>query len=589
MFQPTDISGCWFWLKADDAQLFPENPSLPDRYVSSIDNDGYQSCTFTSNISSIQAIFRPFVLNNHASIKFVDTNGLSTGSIQNIPKTDDITAIYLYKQNFASVGADQQFLFQGPNDVASNTIGVFNSSLQLSNIYFLNFYKYGNFQSATSTSGYLNDWIIRSDIVDNTNKIISFRRNGFPVSSGENLFLPLPDISSPPWNGEGQCSIGGSVGTNNQEIAETIIYDHRISDADIIRVENYLKFKYFIGGVAGTPTFIYGSNVDVSGQYHPLTPLYIDALPSSGTTPLYIAQAYTVSSGTPLYTVGVPVQSSGLSLFTGSFLPTESSGTLYILGNTESPSGITLYTASADSFNSNVFLYTNAAPSSSGSTELFIHGRTIGDGNQTLYIQGLQNLSSNNNTALFIATNTSSSTPGVSGIYNSHSLYTYSAVHADPLNLYVHAETQGGDIGNMPLFIGNYAPTHVSTVDMFIRNSNLLFSGQTKMFIKGLGSLDGGFIKNDNMNLYIERWPAGMATLFMNSSIVPSSAPLYISSANSFNANATMMMSGGQQLMGTGNFPIYVDAGFIRDDNITMYTHGLPSSNNNSILYTNGF
>lgn len=590
MFQPTDISGCWFWLKADDARLFPDNPSLPDRYVYSIDNAGYQPCTFSNLIDLNNAIYSPYNLNNHATIKFVSPNGLSTGFIQNIPKTDEVTAFYLYKQNYPSIGAGEQFLFQGPNDTVSNAISVFNSVLQLDNIFLFFCYRFGTHQSySTLNASYLNDWIIRTDVVDENT--VMFKRNGFAISSGTIPVPPLPDISAPPWNGEGNCTFGGSIGIAQHEVAEAIVFDHRITDAEITRVENYLKFKYFIGGVSASTTFIHGSNVGTSGQYAPLTPLYIDALPSSGNIPLYIAQAYTVSSGTPLYTVGVPVYNRSLDMYTLSVDAPASSGcTLYILGDTTQPSGITLYTQSAENNNNNTTLFINAAPIDSGFPTLFIHGRTLANSeNFPFYIQGLQNLSTNNNTALYIATNTSSSTPGVSGLYNSHSLYTYSAVHTDPLNLFVCSEVQGSNVGDLPLFIGNYSPTHFSTVDMFIRNNNLLFSGQTRMFIRGLGSLDGGSIGNDNMNLYIERWPAGMATLFMNSSTVSSSTPLYISSANSLNASATLMMSGGQQLMGTGNFPIYVDAGFIRDDNITMYTHGLPSSNNNSTFYTNGF
>lgn len=590
MFQPTDISGCWFWVKGDDAIPFPENPSIPDRYVASINNAGYQTCTFLSIESSVEAQYKPNNLNGHSTIKFVSPNGLDTGIMYDIPRTDEITAFYLYKQNFPSVGAGYQTLFQGPNDVDSNALEVFGSYLQLDHIFFLRLQEFATYQDAYAiNASYLNDWIIRTDVVDGNT--IMFKRNGFAISSGTIPLPPLPDISRPPWNNEGHCVLGGSLGIAQHEIAEAIVFDHRITDAEITRVENYLKFKYFIGGVSASTTFIHGSNVDTSGQYAPLMPLYIDALPSSGNIPLYIAQAYTVSSGTPLYTIGVPIYNQSLDMYTLSVDPPASSGcTLYILGDTTQPSGITLYTQSAESDNNNTTLFINAAPIHSGSPPLFIHGRTLANSeNFPFYIQGLQNLSTNNNTALYIATNTSSSTPGVSGLYNSHSLYTYSAVHTDPLNLFVCSEVQGSNVGDLPLFIGNYSPTHFSTVDMFIRNNNLLFSGQTRMFIRGLGSLDGGSIGNDNMNLYIERWPAGMATLFMNSSTVSSSTPLYISSANSLNASATLMMSGGQQLMGTGNFPIYVDAGFIRDDNITMYTHGLPSSNNNSTFYTNGF
>lgn len=590
MFQPTDVSGCWFWLKGDDAQLFPANPSLPDRYVSSISNAGYQPCTFTPVVSSVEAQYKPHNLNGHATIKFVSPNGLDTGLINNIPRTDEITAFYLYKQNFPSVGAGYQALFQGPNDVESNALEVFGSYLQLDHIFFLRLQEFATYQDQFAlNASYLDDWIIRSDIVDGN--VIMFKRNGFAIASGTIPSPPLPDISAPPWNGEGHCVFGGSsLGITQHEIAEMIVYDNRISDANITKVENYLKFKYFVGGIAAIPNFIHGTSVGTSGYYDPSTSLYIDALPSSGNVPLYIAQAYTVSSGTPLYTVGVPVYGQSTDLFVGNGESTTSSGTLYILGGTDDASGITLYTQNAESFNSDTLLYINAAPTGFQEIPLFIHGRTTGSGvNFPFYIQGLQNLSTNNNTALFIATNTSSTTPGVGGLYNSHSLFTYSSVHGDPLPLFVKSEQQGGNDGNMPLFIGNYIPNHFSSTDMFIRNSNLLFSGQTKMFIRGLGTLDGGSINNGNMNLYIERWPAGMAPLFMNSAIVPSSTPLYISSANSFNTSTTLMMSGGQQLIGTGNFPIYVDAGFIRDDNISLYTHGLPSSNNNSTLYTNGF
>lgn len=578
MFQPTDISGCLFWLKPEGISANSSNR------ISGWVNNGYQSCTFLPNVNAATPdTIVPLSLNGYNVMRANSPDGLSTGLINELPQTNNVTAIYLYKQAAASVGADAQYLFRGPeNSSELDDIRVFYSLLQLNNIWIFG----SHYNSHAGFPGYLNDWIIRSDIVDNN--MVTFKRNGFAYSSGT-ITTPLPDISAPPFNGQGSCTVGSFVGVGSGEIAEVVVYDNRISNANVTKVENYLKYKYFVAGVASTPLFTHGSNTGQSGQYSPKTTLHLECVPASSTTPLYIGSAYTIGSGFPLYTAGVPVSGTGTTLYMNTASPASSSGTMYTLGNTPNTSGISLYTHCGTSFNSNVLLYINAAPSYSGQTTLFIHGRTLSDGIQPFYIQGLQNLSANNNTALFIATNTSSANSGVYSLYESRSLYTAGASDGTSFNLYIKAKEQGDDSAGLPLFINTYYPTTANSTDMFIQNSNVMFSGQTKMFIKGLGDLDGGLNRYDNMNLYIERWPAGETTLFINSSITPSSTTLYTCSANSFSSGTSLITTGGQQLMGTGNFPFYVNAGFIQDNNVSMYTHGLPSSNNNSILYTNGF
>jgi hypothetical protein len=592
MFQPTDVSGCLIWLKADDISANSSN------YVVSWANSGYQSCSFSAQSEDLLSrnVLQPASLNNHATLRINGAGGgLIADGVTGIPTTSKITAIYLFKQNLPAEGANIQTIFSGPNNLNDDlpqTAYVFSSSLQLSNNWL--FYYYSAFWSPNSaqqitSSGYLSDWIIRSDVVDDN--IVMFKRNGIAVESGV-LATPLPDVNSMGpivADAFNVGCLGSNFPLNSGEIAEIIVYDHRITDQELTNVESYLKYKYFVAGTFGCPTFIHGCSTGTSGQYS-LAPLYIESSPASGNLPLFIAQAYTISSGTPLYTAGIPVKSDSINLYTGAPNEFASSGTLYTLGDTPSNSGISLYTQSAQSLNSNVFLYTSAAPSSSGETSLVIYGRFLANSDPfPFYIQGLQNLSANNNTALFIANLASPANPNGSGVYSNHSLYINAASEGVQLPLFIQSDTQGSNNAGMPLYIENHPSNLASGVNMFIQNSNIAFSGQAKMFIKGLGDLDGGLIGHDNMNLYIERWPTGQTTLFINSSTAPSSTSLYIAAANSINSNFTLTMSGGQQLVGTGIFPMYVDAGFVKNDNITVYTHGLPSSNNNSTFYTNGF
>jgi hypothetical protein len=586
MFQPTDISGCLIWAKADD--IIANNSNQLQSWT----NAGTQSCTFTSVGGSDINLRVLNSLNGHTTLHLRSGGGLTTGLINDIPKTDKVTGIYLFRSNIAAQGAGEHIIFNGPyNNAGLNDIFVFTSSLQLDHIWLAHRFSTlltPNYESEfISLNGYLQDWVIRSDVIDEG--YIIFRRNGLLIGSGT-FQTPLPDISSPPFNGQGTINIGSSDGTfimSSGDIAEIILYDHRITDQQLSQVENYLKYKYFVGGVAGSPLFTNGCNTGTSGQYN-LFPLFIYSEPASGQFTLYTQNAYSISSGIPLYTAGVFTQNNDITLYTQSSSRSSSSGTLYTLGDTISNSGINLYTQSASSFNDNILLYMCTASVASGQTSLYINGITTESRGMLLYLNSLQNINASKNTSLFIAVNAS---PGssASGLYGSTSLYTYSASPGFNIPLFLQALPKDNQANSLPLYI-NQAPASIgATTTLFVNNNVAEHSGQTRLFIKGLGSLDGGSIDSDVMNLYLERWPADGFSLFINSAVTSSSIPLYIGAANTISSGVTIMMSGSPQLSSASGIDFFLQGGFSTFNDIALYTNGIPTETKNTILYTNGF
>lgn len=579
MFSPTDISGCLIWLKADDIVVGSSN------YVASWKNSGYQTCTFSPRLGfEDRNILQTNSLNNHSTLRITGLGGgLVSNSLTSIPTTSKVTAIYLFKQNLAALGADVQTIFTGPNNLtlsAPQQAYIFSSALQQSKAWLFSYYS--TFWSPTyanqaSGSGYMGDWIIRADVIDDY--MITFRRNGTIVDSGT-LITPLPDA-----NGMGPVvpntyhvgCLGNNFPFSSGDIAEIIVYDRRISNNEIANVENYLKYKYFIGGASASPIFTHGASANASGQYNPFTPLYIEVSPLSTGIPLYINNGISTSmDNVAFYTCAAPS-------FTGS-------GELYVAGNTAFSSGTLLYMQATIPSTGVVPLFiTTGTPFSSGQS-MYMAGFDRASGvNFTLFTNSARNTSTSGNAPLFINVNSSSANPGVSGFSNSATIYTYSAANGEQLSLYVGTDSQDKNNDFMPLFINNHAEGISSGVDLYVGNFNMGHANQAKLYVGGLGSLDGGLIGSDKMNLYLERWPADGISLFMNSSLVPSSVTLYTASANSFNSGVPLFIPGSSQLTYSLNTNLYIDAGFERNNSINLYTHGLPSSNDDVTLYTNGF
>ncbi len=598
MFQPTDIQGCNFWFKGDSITNMRNGEDFASNLNYVWPNSSDTFAVSAPNVRAIQnesgSRFLTNVLNGHSVVSISGGFGLSTGDIPFVfPDTNELSVFYLFKHRgdesteFATLSS---YEFNYGNNQIDSTLG-YAGSLNRDEKWAI-MWQYPlhtlNAHFPNTVNGYRNDWIIRTDLVGSGYGY--FRRNGIDILPSSLIELGgLPQLTTASFH------IGSLHYTDRTnfvgEIAEVILYSRFLEHSEVLQVESYLKYKYFVGGGAAAPMMTFGSNVDTSGLYAPETTLFTEFVPMSGNIPLYMGSAYTIASGHPLYVFGVGTQEKSTELYIGcNEIAEPSSVPLVITGNTVGESALSMYIQSGENFSDNVPLYINAAPIESGNPTLFIHGRTIANSEGLpFHIQGLRNSTENNNTALYIATNTSSASTGVFGLFNTHSLFTYSASEPVGMNLYIKSEAQGENDGLLPLFINNHSPSHSMSTELFVQNSNAGVGRPAKMFVRGLGGLDGGSLGNDNMNLYIERWPADMATFFINSSTAPSSTPLYISSANSFNFNTSLMMSGGNRLMSTGIIPIYIDAGFIKEENAPMYTHGLPSSNNDSILYVNGY
>jgi hypothetical protein len=79
--------------------------------------------------------------------------------------------------------------------------------------------------------------------------------------------------------------------------------------------------------------------------------------------------------------------------------------------------------------------------------------------------------------------------------------------------LYLHNVT--GASGGMNLWVGGKAGDTSAGIDLFLQNDQSGVQNYTTLYIRGSGIGDGGIPTDTWMNLYIERYPAEMITLYL--------------------------------------------------------------------------
>jgi len=313
-----------------------------------------------------------------------------------------------------------------------------------------------------------------------------------------------------------------------------------------------VDFPLFImgppGGIASGTFSLYLSN-NVSGSYPTGISLYTTSnyyLPSGsgeGSMPLFIERW--PAAATSLYIHGKSLTSSGIPLYLSNSV---SSGVpLYIYGSAcaSSVPPLILYT------------YSQAAPSATGTVPLFLNSAT---------------------------------TLGTSGFYKDIPLYM--SVVSSQANLPLYLQTAAIPLpeGFLPLFVSGPVTTGVigGYASLFLQQSNQLFSNQTKLYTQGLGTLNGGFISQASMPLYIGRPQANLFPMFMyGKSSDTAGFPMVISGVfKGMNSIPLWIGTGTNSSSGLTGF---IWGGSAANQGIPMTISGLPYQANVITLYERGF
>lgn len=319
-------------------------------------------------------------------------------------------------------------------------------------------------------------------------------------------------------------------------------------------------------------------------------------------TKLFLCNPLPVLSGKmPLYIggKGPPVSSVTVPLFVGNFFSSASSvRSLYIGSTLNFNSGISLFMARPETNTFPMFIDGKLSSSSSLNLSLLSASSTFKAGplyvkgafNQTahmpLYSVSVPNPGATGLVSLFVPVLDTAS--NASGLYRAVPMWLGSRTQVG-MNLFIATLPVGLPESEMPLYIAG--PIHsgylVDGVPFFVAQNNSFSSKQAKLFVRGLGGLNGGLIDQGNMPLYIDRWPANVVSMFIGGSgLFNRSAPMFISGVLNNTKMSPLYISG---LANSGKFPMYINGPNFNSNIVTMAISGKPFVENDSILYTHGF
>lgn len=217
---------------------------------------------------------------------------------------------------------------------------------------------------------------------------------------------------------------------------------------------------------------------------------------------LYAHSALTFNSGVDLYTSGVPslynkeielythgamLHNSGIDLFLAAHDSLTFNNPLFIHGFTTDNSGIDLYVRSHASINSGIDLWTEGVELANGAIPFFAEATvSYGSGSFPLYMNS--------------TTNTS--------VYKAHPMYlevNSQETDTGGIPFFLNSITTGDDTGYMPFYLESKADSLTKGTDMYLQNAFESGYKSQFLYVKGLGTLDGGAVDNESMPLFIER------------------------------------------------------------------------------------
>lgn len=428
----------------------------------------------------------------------------------------------------------------------------------------------------------------------------AFARNAVDAPASSILFT-YPDINT-------TFKVGAdySLGSNflNGSIVEILGYSSQLTETNHDIVSQYFINKYGLGTYNNFPLYVGSTTQTQSG-----IPLYLATnsiatgvcslftralLKSSGEFPLWVGSTTAVSSGFPLYAHGKLSSSSGLSLWM-SGTPFLSHGiTLFTEGNSQQ-SQIPLFVWGKSQTSTNISLYVESSQAVSSGLSLFMVA-PVDKASGTppwfmpLYMNTIANPSTTGNLTLFMQA------PSTTGI----NIKTY----YKPMPLYIFNQ---GPEGSLPLFIGNtdtasipygYLPLFISgptttgiirgSIDLFVENIYQYATQHTKLFTKGLGGLNGGYLLAGSIPLYIDRLPAAAFRLFIDGKSTDSNSFSMVVSGVSNNSNNMSLFISGYP-PDTSSISLYTHGIGIINQGINLWTSGNPYTSQGFSMFERGF
>lgn len=216
---------------------------------------------------------------------------------------------------------------------------------------------------------------------------------------------------------------------------------------------------------------------------------------------LYTHGALIVNSGMDLYSYGRSSDNSGMELFTEGFLTLNSGIDLYMSGIGRPTSSLDLMMWGRDTHNSGMELMTWGHLSNNSGMTLWTEGVEYSSGGMPFFLEATLSYGSGG-FPLYINSTTETST------YKARPMYLEvndNATDTGSMPLFLNSVTAGSGDQYMPFYLESRADSLTKGTDMYLKNAFESGFKSQFLYVKGLGTLDGGSVGNGSMPLFIER------------------------------------------------------------------------------------
>jgi hypothetical protein len=216
---------------------------------------------------------------------------------------------------------------------------------------------------------------------------------------------------------------------------------------------------------------------------------------------LYTHGALLDNSGIDLYTYGVANDNSGVDMYTVSFEAINSGMDLYMSGIGRPTSGIDLTIWGKDTMNSGVDLVTWGHLATNSGMDLWTQGVQLDNGAIPFFAEATVSYGSGS-FPLYINSTTNTS------VYKARPMYlevNSQETDTGTIPFFLNSVSTADDTGYMPFFLESKADSITRGTDMYLQNAFESGYKSQFLYVKGLGTLDGGAVDNGSMPLFIER------------------------------------------------------------------------------------
>ncbi len=352
--------------------------------------------------------------------------------------------------------------------------------------------------------------------------------------------------------------------------------------------------------VTASDSSVSGVNLYVSGVGFSsnLSTLYMGGfdIVYSGVS-LYAGGSIVSASGANLYTTGFDVVNSGVNMTIVGPPPATGYAPMFVSGVSVTPmmvGGADLFTmagvarmgadlnvAGMDVGATGVNLYTVNALGGNNSATMFMPSVAGSGQGMSLFLKQIPPPSSYKTADLFVF---SATTPT---IYDVFSLYTKS-YPSNGMTLFIQADDSATNRKGMDLFLKSDTPSVAATTPLYIENAYQSGFKSVKLFIKGDGTLNNGYVYSGSTSLYIQRPTDNGFTLFVKGNSVASGVDMSVKGAF-YQTAATTMVINGFAPSSTGTFSLYTHGPDILTSGVNLFITGQPLCSTGVSLYTHGF